>query len=389
MTIVSFVLACASAVPSQEARQSAAEAEELAGTLVRGVLHRAATIATVSGEVIVHWVKAESYARHRALSQGGTSPGPGSGPGTPVGGGGADAESGSEEPPTTGTYEATWFGFGCEPAARKWQLQTRALVNNGDVDVPSLVRRGARTGPIPPALLYQCVICNGTVEYRYDRGANAGVVYPFEGPEPHHLHYRNLYASVILGVSTPWLDDLRAGRYVARYEGRVEDQDFGECHLVLLTRQVADTTSVGRLRIAPDYGFVVVEHENAYMRGGDDGQLLSARHWRCAGLEKSAEGLWCANRVQIDDFSPGVGPGPDSPKCSRVYEVLRLRVNEPVQIASPFQLPFPFDAPVTDFSAPQLVLPRPAPPLPPHPPAITPMAWAPNTFLESVRARDR
>ena len=140
MMVVCLLLACASVVRSEEPPPPAAEAEQLVGTLVRGVLHRAATISTVSGEVIVHWVKAESYARHRALSQGGTSAGPGSRPGTPVGGDGADAESASEEPSTTGTYEATWFGFECEPAARKWQLQTRALVNNGDVDVPSLAK---------------------------------------------------------------------------------------------------------------------------------------------------------------------------------------------------------------------------------------------------------
>ena len=49
MMAVCLLLACASTVRSEELPRPAAEGEELVGTLVRGVLHRAATISTVSG----------------------------------------------------------------------------------------------------------------------------------------------------------------------------------------------------------------------------------------------------------------------------------------------------------------------------------------------------
>ena len=63
------------------------------------------------------------------------------------------------------------------------------------------------------------------------------------------------------------------------------------------------------------------------------------------------DGMWYAKSLQIDTFDNELGEGMEAWAYTRVYRILELKVNKPVQAITPY--PFPFDTRVVDHSTPE------------------------------------
>ncbi len=310
--------------------------DALAQTLVRGMLHRAQLIETIEGSASVRLVRSDRERRRIAADMDAahtpaSTPAEAEGrpPGGPVS---ADGVSGEE---------STWLAFQADVAEGRFQAETVSLTNNGCPDVLTTWAAGPALRALPPWFFYRALVADRVKESSYDRCANSGVIYLRHGDFPLDLHLQNAYSYLVLTLAPDKLGRLSAGNDEVRHMGEREAAPWGRAHELLVLRHEDGWAAELRLTVAPELGFAVIRYQHRVLDASPSGEYQPANARRCtpSGFAEVAPGIWCPKAVQIDDFDYALGAGEDAWMCTRVYEVIDLRVNEPVHVPDPGVFP--------------------------------------------------
>ncbi len=269
--------------------------------------------------------------------------------------------------PALGKSEAIWLSFSADRNQKKWRIEIVALTNNGQanpycqLDAAIADNRG-----LPAGLFYRAWMADGEKVYSYDRSTREGSINTFtsERDVAYNQYYWELQNDLVDGLSSTQLEKWRDDTYQAVYLGQRHDDRWGACHEVLLVLPFPNEVGVAKLLVSPDLGFAVVRKTRLNVWRGNPETNQPARPYRgyhttYQDFGEIADGIWCAKSMQTDWFDYQQGEGMNAWKFSNVYHSIELKVNQPVEVPTPY--PFPFDTLVTDFTTDPITLSQPPP----------------------------
>jgi hypothetical protein len=312
-------------------------------TLLRGVAHRVELARTVECRGVSTQRYSETYNERQAS-------------GVVIG---SELVPPAERPKAEtplGAMEASYLRLAYDVDRGWWESERVALTNNGHIRWCGRNPTSADTRKLPPEFFYTAAVFDGESEWRYDRSVQRGWI--IRGVDPKFSQARGecqgFLKGIVDGLSEDRLAMIKRGAEAASYVGTGETVAYGTYHDVRLAGTIGDRIFVSKVRICPDLGFAVVRYEYgsfdvANTTPGANGRYRGGHVLSYRDFTEVVPGLWCARVVQMDSYEGVVGQATAAWISGSNFDVIELRINQPVNIQVPYH--FPCDTDVFDRAA--------------------------------------